>query len=206
MSERAFLLPEAKRRTTEVIRAVEGQTSAELVVCVRHRAEHHAAVSLAFGAAAAALVLVVMLVSPQLYDVRTMPLDALLAFALAALACHFVPSLKRLVTSKARRRAAAERGARAAFAELGVAGTKQRSGVLVFVALFERTAVVVADEGVPTALLGEAYAARVEALPHSVGALDFEAFLATLEGFGPLFAGVLPRRDDDANELSDEVA
>jgi len=206
VSERAFLLPEAKRRTTDAIRSIEGQTSAELVVGVRHQAERYAAVSVAFGAAAAALVLVVMLVSPQVYDVRTIPLDALLAFVLAGFAFHFVPSLKRLVTSKARRRAAAERAARAAFAALGVAKTKQRNGVLVFVALFERTAVLVADEGVPTALLGEAYAARVEALKRSVASLDFEAFLATLEDFGPLLAAVLPRREDDANELSDEVA
>ena len=102
-----------------------------------------------------------MLVSPRVYDVRTMPLDALLGFVLAALACHFVPALKRLLTPKARRLAAAKRGAEAAFAELGVSKTKQRNGVLVFVALFERTAVVVADEGVPTALLGEPYETRV---------------------------------------------
>ena len=125
MSERAFLSPEAKRRATDAIRAIEGQTSAELVVTVRQAAERHVATSLAFGAAVAVTVLVVMLVSPQVYDVRTMPLDALLAFVLAALACHFVAALKRSLTSKARRRRAAERGARAAFAELGVARTKQ---------------------------------------------------------------------------------
>ena len=147
-----------------------------------------------------------MLVSPQVYDVRTMPFDALLAFVLAALACHFVPALKRLFTPKTRRRRAAERGARAAFAELGIAKTKQRNGVLVFVALFERTAVVVADEGVPTALLGKPYETFVSELAGAVAALDFDAFLAALAGFGPLLAGVLPRRPDDVNELTDEVA
>ena len=206
MSERAFLSPEAKRRATDAIRALEGQTSAELVVTVRHAAERHVATSLAFGAAVAAAVLVVMLVSPQVYDVRTMPLDALLAFALAALTCHFAAALKRLLTSKARRRRAAERGARAAFAELGVAKTKQRNGVLVFVALLERTAVVVADDGVPTALLGKPYETLVSELERAVAALDLDALLAALAGFGPLLAGVLPRRPDDANELTDEVA
>jgi putative membrane protein len=147
-----------------------------------------------------------MLVSPRVYDVRTMPLDALLAFTLAALTSHFVPALKRLLTSKARRLAAAERGARKAFTELRIAKTKQRSGILVFVALFERTAVVLADEGVPVALLGEPYAAGVSGLTRSVAELDFEAFLAKLAEFGPLLAGVLPRRPDDENELCDDVA
>jgi len=148
----------------------------------------------------------VMLLSPQVYHVVTMPLDALLAFVLAALACHFVPSLRRALTPKRRLLEAAERGARAAFAELGVEKTRQRSGVLVFVALFERTAVVVADEGVPTRLLGDAWDARRRELAQSVETRDFEAFLAALGGFGPLFAAVLPRRPDDANELADEVA
>jgi putative membrane protein len=206
LSEHAFLLAEAKRRATETIRAIESQTAAEVVVSVRHSAERHVATSLVFGGAVSAVVLVVMLVSPRVYDVRTMPLDALLAFALATLGCHFVPALRRLLTPKARRLAAAERGAQKAFIELGIAKTKQRSGILVFVALFERTTVVLADEGVPVALLGEPYAAGVSGLAGSVADLDFEAFLAKLAGFGPLLAGVLPRRPDDENELCDDVA
>ena len=154
MSEHAFLEPAAKLRTTEIIRAIEEQTSAEVVVSVRRAAERHAGTSLTFGGVVGVLVLVVMLVSPQAYDVRTIPLDALLAFCLAALACHFVPALKRRLTPKSVRRRAAERAARAAFAELGIGKTKQRSGLLVFVALLERTSVVVADDGIPTDLLG----------------------------------------------------
>jgi putative membrane protein len=206
LSEHAFLEPEAKRRATETIRTVETQTGAEVVVSVRRSAERHVATSLVFGGVVGAVVLLVMLVSPQVYDVRTIPLDTLLGFFLGALVCHFVPALKRGLTPKARRLRAAERAAKAAFVELGVAKTKQRSGLLVFVALFERTAVVVADDGVPRALLGEPYEASVSGLARSVGALDFEAFLATLAGLGPLLAGVLPRRPDDVNELSDEVA
>jgi uncharacterized membrane protein len=173
---------------------------------VRHQAERHLATSVAFGAATAVVVLVVMLVSPQIYHAYTMPLDALLAFVLAALACHFGDGLKRLLTPKSRLQAAATRGAHAAFGELGIAKTKQRGGVLVYVALFERTAVVVADEGVPTALLGARYTARVAALANGVARLDFAAFVSELEAFGPLLASVLPRRPDDENELRDEVA
>jgi putative membrane protein len=206
LSERAFLLDEAKRRTTEVIRAIEARTSAEVVVTVRPAAGRHVVTSLVFGAAVAALALVVMLVSPRVYDARTMPLDALLSFVLAALVCHFVPALKRLLTPRTRRVAAARRGAFTAFVELGIGKTKQRTGILVFVSLFERTAVVVADEGIPSALLAEAYDARVAELARSAAALNFAGFLAALADFGALLAGVLPRRPDDVNELTDEVA
>ena len=206
MSEQTFLEPAAKLRTKETIRAIEEQTCAEVVVSVRRSAERHVVTSLVFGGVVGAIVLVVMLASPQAYDVRTIPLDTLLAFVLAALACHFVPALRRLLTPKARRARAAERAARAAYTELGIAKTKQRTGLLVFVALFERAAVVLADDGVPEALLGEPYDAAVSALGRNVDTLDFEAFLATLAGFGPLLAGVLPRRPDDENELCDQVA
>ena len=206
MSERAFLLPEAKRRATEAIRTVESQTSAEVVVAVRHAAERHVRTSLVFGGAVAVVALVVMLVSPRVYDVRTMPLDALLAFVLGGLACHFVPALRRRLTPRALRLAAAERGARAAFAALGIEKTRQRSGILVFVALFERTALLVPDEGIPTPLLGDAYQAIGSGLAKSVAALDFEAFLRELTELGPLLSGVLPRRPDDENELCDDVA
>jgi putative membrane protein len=206
LSEHAFLEPEAKRRTTDAIRTIEEQTGAEVVVGVRRAAERHVATSLIFGGIVGAVVLVVMLVSPQAYDVRTIPLDTLLAFFLGALACHFVPVLKRGLTPKTRRARAAERAARRAFAELGIAKTKQRSGLLVFVVLFERTAVVIADDGVPIALLGEPYEALSSGLAKNVATLDFEAFLATLAGLGPLLAGVLPRRPDDENELCDQVA
>jgi len=206
LSERAFLEADAQRRATETIRALEGQTSAELVVSVRLAAERHVATSLVFGAGVAALALAVMLASPQVYDVRTMPLDALLAGVLAALACHFLAPLRRVLTPKRRRIEAARRRALGAFTELGVAKTKQRSGVLVFVALFERTAVVVADEGVPTALLGEAWSSHVAGLDERVRARDFDGFLTHLLGFGPVLAAVLPRRSDDENELADEVS
>jgi uncharacterized membrane protein len=39
MSERTFYLTESKSRVTEVVREVEAQTSAELVVAVRHSSD-----------------------------------------------------------------------------------------------------------------------------------------------------------------------
>ncbi|HEX6766891.1 MAG TPA: hypothetical protein VF103_15455, partial [Polyangiaceae bacterium] len=182
MSERAFLLPEAKRRTTEAIRSIEAQTAAEVVVTVRHSANHYVGSSATFGLAVAALALVVMFVSPQVYDVRTIPLDALLAFLLGAVLCHYAPPLKRVLTSRARRKRALDERARASFTELGIGKTKEHTGLLVVVALFERTALVVPDEGVPTALLGDRYETARADLAKSVESLDFEAFLRALEG------------------------
>ncbi len=206
MSERAFLDPAAKKRAADAIRAVEAQTAVELVIAVRRRASRHFGTCVAFGAACAAAGLGFMWFSPRVYDVRTMPLDALLAALLGASLCAAVPALRRLFTPKRSRLRAAERAAKAAFGALGIEKTRERTGVLLFVALFERTAVLVPDSGVPPTAVSGPLAAIRDALADAVAQLDFEAFLAAVGRLGPACAAVLPRRADDENELCDDVA
>jgi len=206
LSERAFLEPAAKKRASDAIRAVEAQTAVELVVAVRRRAERHWASCAAFGAVCGLAGFAVMWFSPRVYDVRTMPLDALLAAVLGGALCVFVPSLHRLVTPRSSRRRAAERAARTAFGALGIEKTRDRSGVLAYVALFERTAVLVPDRGIPADTMSAPLAAIEAALAAAVAVGDFEAFLAALGRLGPACGAVLPRRPDDENELCDDVA
>lgn len=206
MSERAFLEPAAKKRTTEAIRAIEAQTAVEVVVTVRRRAERHVAISALFGVACGALGFAVMWFSPRVYDVRTMPLDVLLATVLGAALCAGVPSLRRLFTPKRGRQRAAERAARSAFGALGVEKTRAQTGLLVYVALFERTAVLVPDGGIPAPAVAGPLAAIGSALAEAVAKLDFEEFLGALGRLGPECGAALPRRADDENELCDDVA
>jgi len=145
-----------------------------------------------------------MWLSPQVYDVRTMPLDTALAFVLGVVLVASVSSLRRVLTPASLRVARAERAARSAFAELGIEKTRARSGMLVYVALFERTVVLVPDRGVPEALVAAFEPVRA-ALAESVRRTDFEAFLAALARLGPTCQPLLPRQSDDENELCDNV-
>jgi putative membrane protein len=206
MSERQFLEPEAKARATDVVRAVEALTAVEVVVAVRRAASRHLATSFAFGAVVALAGFAVMWLSPRVYDVRTMPLDAALAFVLGTLLAAGVPSLRRALTPRALRRKAAERAARRAFLTLGVERTRGRTGLLVYVALFERTVVIEADSGVPAQTLAGSIAEVRAALELAVRRTDLDGFLAALARLGPSCAAVLPRRADDENELCDHVA
>ncbi len=206
MAERAFLEPDAKRRATAAVRAVEAGTSVELVIAVRRRADRHLVTSIAAGVACAVVVFALMWFSPQVYDIDTMPLDALLGGLLGGLATAFVPGLRRLLTPRARRRAATERAARRAFEELGVAKTRDRTGLLLYVALFERSVVLVADEGLPRSLVEQDFQKAREALEAAVARLDVSAFLEAVAALGPPAAGALPRKPDDENELCDNVA
>ncbi len=205
MSERVFLVPEAKERTRDAIRAIEGKTSAEVVVAVRHRAARHLRVSALFGAGIAGVVLLVMLVSPQTYDVRTIPLDVLLAFVLGVGLSQWTEVVRRRLSPARWLDVATERAARRAFDELAIAKTDARTGMLVFVALLERRVSLVPDEGIPSAIAPALGSVRAE-LTLAVERLDFAAFERGLLRLGETLASALPRRHDDVNELSDEVA
>lgn len=206
MAEREFLEPSAKRRATAQVRAVEAGTSLEVVVAVRRRAERHVASSMMLGALFAVLTLAVMWFSPTVYDVRTMPLDALAAFMLGVLVAFLFPGVRRLLTPRSLLRVAAQRGARRAFAELGVEKTRDRIGLLVYVALLEREVVLVPDQGVPPELVEQGFGEARKELEAAVRALRFDAFEAALGKLGPPASAALPRKPDDENELCDDVA
>jgi putative membrane protein len=206
MAERQFLEPSAKRRITACIRALEAGTSVEVVVAVRRRAERHLATSMVLGSGLAVVTLAILWFSPQVYDVRTMPLDALAAFALGVLLGGLLPGLRRVLTPRSILRAAAQRGARRAFGELGVEKTRDRVGLLIYVALFEREVVIIPDQGLPEALVEQGLAEVRRELAAAVRTLNFDAFEAAISKLGAPAAAHLPRRPDDENELCDDVA
>jgi len=206
MSRRGFLEQATRQRATQAIRQIESETAVEVVVAVRKRASRYPRTSLACGAAVALVVLLVLLLSPTIYLWLWIVVDTLLAFLLAtAMFSTFTP-LRMAFTTARSRRAAVEQGARRAFDELGIRETKERTGLLVYAALEERSVRVVADEGVPEEVLGEEYHDAVLGLQEAVATLNEEAFLAALLRLERPLSQVLPRQPDDENELSDDVA
>ena len=206
MSERDFLAPSAKQRTSQAIVAIEAQTAVEVVVAVRRRAARHVLTSVAFGAACGLTSFLVMWFSPQIYDVGTMPIDVLVSSVLGAGLCAAVGPLRRALTPKHFARKSAESAASRAFTELGIDKTRGRTGLLVYVALFERAVVLVPDSGIPAAAVGDALAGIRAAAVNAVERRDLEGFLAELARLGPGCAAVLPRQAGDENELCDHVA
>ncbi|MBI3201229.1 MAG: hypothetical protein HYZ29_06760 [Myxococcales bacterium] len=87
--------------------------------------------------------------------------------------------------------------------ELGVSRTRDRTGLLVFVSMFERKVVVVPDVGIDRAELGEALAKLESVLSESP---ELPRLVAALDELASPLARVLPRADDDENELPDTVS
>lgn len=195
---------EARKATAGAIEEVEAQTSAEIVVALRpasapYRHSYHLA-----GAIAAFVALALLLFLPQPFSLRFWLLDVAIAYLLGVLLVWQAPSLRRVFVPQRARADAVRAQARAAFYDLEVSRTRARTGLLIYVSLFERMVEVLPDVAVKDA--DPAWDEPVAQLLRAVEDGDAAAFAAALTALGPPLAKVLPRSADDTDELANEVA
>jgi putative membrane protein len=200
-----FLDARAKACVVAAVKEFETHTSAELVITVKKRAREYPEVHLLFGSLFALVTLLFLLFYPLDFSTTMMPIDTLVGFAVGNVLSRILPPLQRLGLSESKRRSIVEQAAKAAFVDLGVSKTTGRTGVLVYVALFEDIVAVVADAGVTPEARGAAEGSRAM-LEAAVEKLDVRAVAAILPQLGRAFGKTMERSADDVNELPDEIA
>ncbi|HZO15791.1 MAG TPA: hypothetical protein VFB62_21105 [Polyangiaceae bacterium] len=198
----AFFDDAAKRRVREAVERIEASCGAEVVVAVRKRSFSYRHSHYLFGFLVALALLSALLFLPQTFDIITWPFEIAAAFGAGALLCSIVGPLERTLTGRRAMQEQVSRAAKAAFVDLGISGTRDRSGLLIYVSVAERMASVVSDIGLSEADYREARAAIEE----SIARIDFDAFVQAIERLAEPLAQAVPRRADDINELPDEVA
>ncbi len=204
MSERQFFESNARTQVRDTIAAVEAQTSAELVVAVRRQASSYVHVDVAAGSLAAFATLLLLLFLPWEFAVQWMPLEVLVAFLLGfAISSSFWAPKRWLVRNKSLHEAT-WRAACAAFHEKGISRTSGRNGVLVHVSMLERRVQVVTDIGIDTEALGPGWKEALDKMTSAVRSANLDVFTKALVGLGPVLGAVMPRAEDDVNELPDE--
>jgi len=114
--------------------------------------------------------------------------------------------LRRLFTPRRQMREEVEASARQVFFDSRVHGTTGATGLLVYVSLYERMAAIIADQAVVDALgqptLDE-LCREVTGRLRTTG--PTEALCETVRAAGDRLATVLPRAEDDVNELPDSL-
>ena len=204
MSERDFFEKTARQRATAAIKTIESQTAAEIVVTLRHTSGSYRHVDYLFGFVLSLVTLVLMLFLPYSFRLSAFPVDVTLSFVLGAVVCANVSPLRRWLTSVRSRHANVRRAAREAFVDHGVSRCSGRWGVLVYVSMLERDVEVVPDLAIDPVTI-EGWHDAVAAMRAAVHHTDFAAFVAAMEKLGPVLAKPFPHRDDDVNELPDEI-
>lgn len=200
-----FFKGEGKAALTQAVAAFEAGTSVELVIAVRPRSSDYPRVGILVGTASALLATVFLLYSEPEYPLYWFLLfPALVGLAFGSVANTAGPQW--LFTSAAVRERRVLQAARATFVEKSVADTRGRTGVLLFISLAERIAIVVADLGVrqtiPAAAWDPAVLAITGAVARGATAEDLRPPICQLASVAATY---LPRAHDDINELPDEV-
>jgi len=201
-----FLTGESKAAFSAAVRTLEGASSAELVVAVRPRSGSYLHVDLAVGILAGLATLAVLLYSSGTFDLIWFLVDPVVAGALAGLVFFRSPLLHRAFTRPAVRRSRVETAARSTFVERRVHSTSGRTGILLYVSLLEREAVLVVDLAVEALAATDAWRQAVSeieaAVRHGASGVEVAAKVSELAAvLGP----VLERSENDVNELPDEV-
>jgi putative membrane protein len=197
---------EAQESVRQAVRAAEARTSGEIVPVVLERSDDHSSAAW-IGALLSLLVGSALL---EQYLPWTIP-EQLLAWQLGLGAAGYaltraLPDLGRVFVSEARASATAEEQALREFHVQGLRETKDRTGVLIFVSLFERRVVVLGDSGIH-ARVGDAHWKQTrDAILDGIerGSLA-DGLGAGVRACGDVLAEHFPARADDTNEIPDRL-
>jgi putative membrane protein len=193
-----------RERISQAIRAAEAKTSGE-IVCVLAQTSSDATALPILIAAVAALALPWLLVAFTAMTVyRILSLQVIVFLVLTMILC--LPRVRVALMPRRARRAVAHRVAREQFTARGIARTKDRSGVLIFVSLTERYARIIADEGIAARVRQSQWQVAVDALiAHMRDGRIADGYITAIDLCGAELAKHFPRTAADRAELPDRI-
>ena len=203
---REFLGDAATTALQGAISGIEARSSAELVVSVRSRSAAYLHADILVGALAALGALAFLLFSPWPFALHWFLIDPIIVGGLVALAASRLPPIRRALTPRAVRESRVRAAAGSLFLERGVHHTRGRTGILLYISLLERRALLIADAAVEREVPRREWRAATAAIERVVtSGGDGVEVARALAPLGDLLALHLPRATGDINELADEV-
>jgi putative membrane protein len=134
-------------RIEQAVRQAESGTAGELAVSVAWSCDAYPEATWRAAALAAAAACLAFFAAAPGLEPRLQLAAVLAAAGLGAVLGRTLSPLRRALAGPDRLEAMVRRRAESVFMRRGIAGTERRSGILLFVSVFERRAVVLADSG-----------------------------------------------------------
>jgi putative membrane protein len=202
-----FLAAADIRRIERAVEAAEERTAAEFVTVIAHSSGSYLYLPTLAAAAATLLLSGVALVlpSPFTFTIGQFYLGQVVGFVALCGLFQWSPVRRRMVPRHVQRDRARLR-AHELFLDLGLVGTRDRTGVLFFVSLAERYVEIIADRGVSSIVDDNLWMSIVADFTSAVrqGRIA-EGFLETIEACTRVLAERLPRTPGDINELPNRL-
>jgi putative membrane protein len=193
--------PESDKIFRDAVRAIEDNSSVEIVVAVRARARLFLAQHVVVGVVAMYAVLVYAVIAEWApWATLAFPIAASL---LSALLVEYIPPLYRFLVPSWFREQHVIAAARTLFVEKQIHSTRDRTGMLVFIAVRARVVDVIGDLGI-VEKLGQTKLDHMAQTLRVALAQGPSAVGRTLANFAPELAEQFPKKADDTNELPDD--
>jgi putative membrane protein len=191
-------------RIAEAIRAAEAKTSGEIFCVIARHASDYRLVPLAW-AAAVALVVPAPLIYFTLWPASVIYLVELVVFIVATLGLS-LPAIRFYIVPRRTQHERAHAQAMQQFFAQGLHRTENRTGVLIFAAVAERYAEIVADAGINAKVTSQVWDNAIAALIESIKqGRAGDGFVAAIEQCGAVLAEHFPpgalNRDELPNKL-----
>ena len=210
-----LLTAEERERIRRCVEEAEKSTSGEIVPMVVP-ASHHYPVASLLGALIAGLLLAVAATAVAnarrpwgpftALDLWLFPAVFAVSFVAAYELIRRVAGLKRLFVTPSELQDEVDEAALTSFYREGLAGTRDRTGILIFVSVFERRACVLADKGINEKVPPGAWQELVDLV--TKGFRDgkrADAICGAVTRCGQMLSEHFPIKPDDTNELKNLI-
>jgi len=201
-----FFSQEEKERIRLAVQAAEQSTAGEIATMVVGRSDsYREAITLAAVLGAGLVALVIAVLSHHVTIWTYIPLT-IICFLPARLLVSRVPALQRPFVSRQRLEEAVRERAVRAFYEKGLYRTRDETGILIFISLFEHKVWILGDRGINARIPQQSWQKLAETLSSGIrGGRACGALCEVVAACGEELARHFPRQADDRDELSNEL-
>ena len=207
-----FLTPKERRQVESAVKSAEANTSGEIVCMIQSASYHYPMASVL---AATSLTLPVALVlTPVIggwFWLGTQNMWLFLAlftvfFVAFYLLAHNVPGIKRRFISQREIEEEVEEAAVTGFFRHGLYKTRDATGVLILISVFEHKVWVLADHGINEKIESGAWTEVVEMITTGIkNGQSVQAICAAIQKVGSILETHFPIKPDDTDELSNVI-
>lgn len=207
-----FLTTEEYEQINAAVEKAEKSTAGE-IVCMVHSASYHYPMSNVIGAAALALPVALALTPPVggwlwigTQNMWVFLSILVLSFGLGHWIVKHIPWLKRIFISNREMDEEVEEAAVTSFFKHGLYRTKDGTGILIFISVFERKVWVLADQGIDAKVSGDHWRSVVAGITEGIRDKQAAAAICmAVDTIGRTLSEHFPVAPDDINELANVI-
>lgn len=195
-----------KQRIAAAVKQAESATSGEIVPLIVGASDPYRHADLAGGILGQVVAVIAGLWLIPAFDYTHAIVLMVAGFLVGYVVTRFTPFLKRALLGQKAISEEVYQRALQAFFELGIADTRDRTGVLIMVSLLERRVQVIADKGINEKVAAGSWDQLVEDVLHGIGQGSLIAGLEkAIAHCAQILGKEFPIQADDTNELGNEL-